>query len=31
MNLKSFAKELEAVYTKKDDVHRMKINSSRFK
>ena len=28
MNLKSFAKELEAVYTKKDDVHRMKINSS---
>ena len=28
MNLKSFAKELEAVYTKKDDVYRMKIASS---
>ena len=28
MNLKSFAKELEAVYTKKDDVYRMKIGSS---
>jgi DNA repair protein RadC len=28
MKLKSFAKELEAVYTTKDDVHRMKIGSS---